>query len=252
VVADNGSSDHTLDVARAWMNRHRRGRVVSAGLPRSASHARNVGAAVSSGDFLAFCDADDVAHPAWLRGLAHAAGRGDLVGGAIEVQKLNDPLTRSWHVLSPRQRALDGFGFLSFCSGSNTGVWAEVFRELGGFDAGMRWGEDIEFSWRAQLAGHSLFLSGDAVMHQRLRRSALELGRQHYGYGTAGPALFRRFAGAGMARRHPLRALRTWTWLALAAPAALVLPPYRGRWALEVGLGLGAIRGSLASRVLFI
>ncbi|HEV3230212.1 MAG TPA: glycosyltransferase family A protein, partial [Solirubrobacteraceae bacterium] len=147
IVADNESRDDTAGVARAWMKRHRRGRVVSAGLPYSAGHARNVGAAASAGDFLAFCDADDAAHPGWLRGLAEAAPRGELVSGAVDIAELNDPLARSWHVLPPRELALDAFSFLPFCSGSNTGVWAEVFNELGGFDPEMRWGEDLEFSW---------------------------------------------------------------------------------------------------------
>jgi glycosyltransferase involved in cell wall biosynthesis len=252
VVVDNESRDDTAATARAWMERHRSGRVVSAGRPHSAGHARNVGASLSAGDFLAFCDADDVAHPGWLRGLAAAAPRADLVSGTVDIERLNDPLSRSWHVQPPRERALDAFGFLSFGSGSNTGVWADAFHALGGFDPRMRWGEDVEFSWRAQLAGHSLTITEEAVMHQRLRRSVLALGRQHFRYGTAGPRLYRDFAGAGMTRPDPLRSLRTWAWLGLAAPAAAASPRQRGRWALELGLKLGAVRGSLSSRVLFV
>ena len=56
-------------------------RVVVAAAFTGPGYARNVGAAHARGDFLAFCDADDVVDSNWLAELTGAATRGDLVAG---------------------------------------------------------------------------------------------------------------------------------------------------------------------------
>jgi glycosyltransferase involved in cell wall biosynthesis len=134
VIADNGSRDASLAVARGWLDRLPSARLVRADGGRSPSHARNAGAAAARGDFLAFCDADDVAAPGWVGAMAAAAPRGDVVAGGVGPDELNDALTRSWHSVTPRERALAGLGFLTHASGTSTGVWADVFEALGGFD----------------------------------------------------------------------------------------------------------------------
>jgi glycosyltransferase involved in cell wall biosynthesis len=83
VIADNGSTDATVEVATRHLEQLERGRVVHARDRRSASHARNVGAARAEGDFLAFTDADDVVSEGWLSALARAAPHGDLVAGSV-------------------------------------------------------------------------------------------------------------------------------------------------------------------------
>ena len=70
VIADNGSTDGTLEFARDWSASHDHFLVVDAsGLP-GTSAARNAGVEVARGELLAFCDADDVVRPDWL---AHCA-----------------------------------------------------------------------------------------------------------------------------------------------------------------------------------
>jgi glycosyltransferase involved in cell wall biosynthesis len=252
LVADNGSTDDTAAIAERLLHRHPRGRVVPAFGPLCASYARNAGAARAQGDFLAFTDADDVASPRWLSELARAAPDGDIVAGGVDLEALNDELARSWHPISPRDRAMRGFRFLSFASGLNIGIWTDVFRRLGGFDEGTRIGEDIELSWRAQLASHRLRLAPEAVVHQRLRSEIGAQARQHLEYGAAGPSLYRRFRRSG-ARRPPARdTLRTWGWLALTWPAIPWSRRVRGRWSVEGGVSFGRIAGSLRNRVLFL
>ena len=177
------------------MKQFSRGQVVRAVDRRSPGHARNAGAARAGGDFLAFTDADDVPHTGWLTGMAEGARQGDLVAGAIEVDGLNDARLRAWHPLSPRERALAGYRFLSYASGTNTGVWADVFEHLGGFNEESIAGEDIEFSWRAQLASYRIVSAPGAVVQERLRSSMGSLASQHYRYGTTGPRLYSRFRG---------------------------------------------------------
>jgi hypothetical protein len=113
-------------------------------------------------------------------------------------------------------------------------------------------GEDIEFSWRAQLAGHGLVVAERAVAHERLRTDVRTLARQHYGYGQAGPALYHRFRGAGMPRARTRDAVRTCGRLAATAPLTPFSPTARGRWVLDAALQAGRAVGSARSRVTFL
>jgi glycosyltransferase involved in cell wall biosynthesis len=252
VIADNGSSDGSDELAREWLDRLPSARLVRTTAGRGPSHARNAGAVAARGDLLAFCDADDVAAPGWVAAIAAAAPLGDVVAGGVGSEALNDALRRSWHHVTPRDRALDGLGFLVHASGTSTGVWADVFHELGGFDEGIRAGEDVEFSWRAQLAGHRLVHAPEAVVHERYRRRMRDLAAQHVRYGTAGPLLYRRFGEAGMPPGRLGAAAAGW----LSIVARLPLLPWsaraRGRWAIDAGLRLGHAAGSLRHRVLYL
>ena len=252
VIADNGSRDGSLDVARRWLDRLPSAQLVRATAARGPSHARNAGAAAARGDFLAFCDADDVASPSWVRRMADAAQDGDLVAGGVGAGAVNDELTRSWHGVSPRDRALQGMRFLVHASGTSTGVWAEAFHALGGFDEAVTAGEDIEFSWRAQLAGYRLAEAPDAVVHERYRRRIRDLASQHVRYGQAGPLLYRRFGRAGMPPSPPARAVIGWAAIAARTPTLMWSARARGRWTIEAALHLGRLTGSLRHRALYL
>ena len=68
-------ADRTLEIVRSFAPRLPQVTIADARARRGLNHARNVGAATAHGDFLAFCDADDVASAGWLDALASAAGR---------------------------------------------------------------------------------------------------------------------------------------------------------------------------------
>jgi glycosyltransferase involved in cell wall biosynthesis len=251
VVADNGSTDGSQDIARRWLDRSGRGVLVSATERDGPSHARNVGAAAARGEFLAFCDADDAAAPGWLDGLTGAAPQSDLVAGRLEVEDVNDPLPRSWYRGPHPDRPFSAHGFLPFASGANVGVWAEVFNSLRGFDEQLRAGEDIDLSWRAQLAGFRLAFAADALICRRYESSLGGLARQHYGYGKGNAQLFQRFRSAGMPRPGPRDLLGEWGWIAAHLPVAARDPSVRGRLVRRVALRCGQMAGSVRERVLF-
>ena len=106
VVALNGGRDATAEVAADWIGRRGLGRLVDASARRGPGHARNRGAAAAAGDFLAFCDADDVVSPEWLRALVAAAGNADIVTGPHSPELLNAPPVRSCQSVSPPRQAL--------------------------------------------------------------------------------------------------------------------------------------------------
>ena len=252
LAVDNGSTDGSAEIAERWAKQLPHAGVVCATGHRAASHARNAGASHASGDFLAFTDADDAVQPGWLTALAEAAQHGDLIAGSVVVDGLNDERSKAWHVFSPRERALREDRFLQYASGANTGVWADVFEHLGGFDEEVIVGEDKEFSWRAQVNSFNLVAAPNAVVHYRLRRQVSSLARQHYRYGACGPGLYRRFRDFGMPRRRLADTSRTWAWILSTWPAAAWSERWRGRWALEAAMACGRLAGSVRNRVVYV
>lgn len=134
VIADNGSTDGSIELVRSWTDKLPALQVVDASARKGANYARNVGAAAARGEFLVYCDADDVATPGWLDAMAAALRNCDLVGGGIDEVPLNDPLARSWH---PRYRADPGLprwlDYKPFALSANLGVRRAAFHDLGGW-----------------------------------------------------------------------------------------------------------------------
>jgi GT2 family glycosyltransferase len=249
---DNGSEDGTVEIARAWADGRTNARLVRAPDVRGAAHARNRGVAAAEGDFIAFCDADDVVTPQWLTELTRAAIRADLVGGSLSTRALNGAEVRSWQE-EPSQTVtvalLVAHGFLRFASGCNFGMWTEVFDQLGGLDERFAAGEDIDLSWRAQLAGYRLGFAPRAVVEHEYRQDLRSLARQQYRYGVSSGQLFRRFKAAGMVRSSPVHAVMTWARLLVTLPPALGTGAGRGRWVATAAQRLGRVAGSIRHRV---
>ena len=169
VIADNGCTDRTVELALGWRSRLPSLRIADATACRGINHARNVAADGAAGDLLAFCDADDVAAPGWLSALAEAAPRADLVGGVLDPAALNPRRVLERHDRPSANTDLPvAHGFLPYVPGGNCAVWTDVARHLS-WDESFRFGNsDIDFAWRAQLAGHRLAFAPDAVMYRRL------------------------------------------------------------------------------------
>ncbi|HEY0216147.1 MAG TPA: glycosyltransferase family A protein [Cellulomonas sp.] len=186
VVADNGSTDGTVAVARSYVGRLPSIRVVDASARRGAGAARNVGVAAARGAMVAFCDADDVVAADWLAAMHAALGEHDFVAGSFEGRRLNDAVALRSRVL-PQQDGLQESGHLpglQHAGAGNLGLRTEVFRSVGGFDPGALYLEDTDLCWRVQLSGVPLVYRPEAVVHVRLRGGLRASARQGYDYGT--------------------------------------------------------------------
>jgi len=252
VVADNGSSDGSKELVERRLERLPSARLIDAAARRGPGHARNAGAAAAGGELLAFCDADDAACPGWLSGMVAAARGADLVAGRLDIGPLNDELARSWHVPPPADSPMTPHGFLPMASGSSCAVWSDVFEQIGGFDEELANGGDMDFSWRAQLAGYTLGFAPDAVMRRRLPSRARLAARQHYRWGRATPPLYRAFRDAGMGRRTLRTVGKVWADLSLTLPLVPFSARARGRWLRIAALHVGHVVGSVRHRVLFL
>lgn len=247
VLVDNGCTDGTLEIVRRWAPALPAVQVVDARRRRGLNHARNAGAAAANGDVLAFCDADDVVARGWLAALAAAAADADVVVGALDIERLNGALAGSPEPMIPiRHRFLPAF------PGGNCAVWSSTARSLG-WDEEFRYGSsDIEFAWRAKLAGYRIATAPDALVHVRHRAQLAPVALQWFRYGMSAPLLYRKFRSAGMPRTSLGAWARTWGWLLRQGGRAATSPRVRRRWVKLAARSVGSLAGSVRYRVLFL
>jgi GT2 family glycosyltransferase len=135
----------------------------------------------------------------------------------------------------------------------NMGVRRTVFEQLRGFDTQYDGGsgEDIDFWWRAQLAGFSIAFAPDALAHVRFPHNTRGIARQAFKYGAGIPHLYRVHRSNGMARR-PLRlTLRQGAWILARLPAAVVNPTRRSEWVWGASNLAGRVAGAIHYRVAY-
>jgi GT2 family glycosyltransferase len=110
-------------------------------------------------------------------------------------------------------------------------------------------GEDIDLSWRLQLAGYRFAVTKSAVVAKRERSSLRGVFARALAYGRCGPDLYRRYRGQG-ATRDLAGTAKSWAWLIASLPRlgrADVRPP----WVRAAGVRLGRLSGCLKERVFF-
>ena len=166
IVADNGSSDGTLDRARAWQGRLPLLRLVDASEVRAMGHARNRGVAAARASLIAFCDADDMVSRTWVERMTRALRQHPLVGGHVDLERLNSPRVRLGYI-DGWSAPLDLWGYLPAACGNNLGVRRDVYDAVRGMMTAHPNAHDVELSWRAQLAGWRLYVDPDIVVHVR-------------------------------------------------------------------------------------
>jgi len=156
------------------------------------SRARNVGAAATSGDSVAFTDDDCVPDPDWLAALS--AAQADVATG--RVLPLGDERPGFVAVssrTSTHRLSLRGAGRhvpWDLGTGGNILVKRAVFERVGGFDerfgpgAPFRAAEDVQLLERLLVSGAAMVYAPDAVVyHERKRRSDRLRRRVSYGIG---------------------------------------------------------------------
>ena len=250
VLVDNGSTDGCLTAAMGSPSTLSR-RVVPAADSQGPSYARNVGARSATGKWLAFCDADDEVAPNWLEQLHRSRNDYDLVTGAIELARLNPPeILLARGTAQTESRLPSGpCQFLSYALSCNLFVLRSTFLGLGGFDEALPYDEDVDFSWRAQLAGLTLGLAPDAVVHYRYRTSVGGVYRQMRNYGVVEALLFRRYRRHGAQRLPWTQTARTLLWLLSRSPFMVMGLNRRYVWFKNLGGEVGRLQGSIRYRV---
>lgn len=248
VVADNGSTDGTPDVVRSAAGSLDL-RVVDASERPGVSHARNVGARHATAPKILFCDADDVVDPGWVAAMSAALDTDDVVGGHLEVTRVNPPEVLAW-ATSPTTAGLPvTMGHLPYAVGANLGVRRAVLDVVGEFDESYVGGhEEVDLAWRAQHAGLSVGFAAEAVVHYRLRGSLRTMCRQRYWYGRSYAQLYRRFRHAGVDPTPLGRELRYYAVLLRSLPRD-IRRDRLGHWLVTAAWTAGRLAGDVRYRV---
>jgi GT2 family glycosyltransferase len=239
VIADNGSSDSSVAIARSF-DREMSVTVVDASERRGQAFARNVGARTATGDLLLFLDQDDEIAPGYVAAMVSALRHAELVAARMDGHKLNTGWRRQARTLPQ----VDGLPSdpVPWAYGCTLGVRRSTFERLGGFaeDLDARAGEDVDFCWRAHERGVELRFVPDAVLHYRFPSTLRGLFRQGATYGFAGVMVEARH---GVKRSLTLRS----TIRSFAGPTRLlVIGPSTGARAKALfllGRRVGRIRG---------
>jgi glycosyltransferase involved in cell wall biosynthesis len=151
--------------------------------------ARNAGAALTRGMFLAFIDDDCRPEPDWLSAFMREFERDDrqLLGGHVENALTENPYSiasaRISHFAYEYGRA--GHALDPFFTTNNIALRADLFRAVGGFETSIpsETAEDKEFCdhWSAQ--GLTLTHVPAAVVHHAHDLTFARFLRQHFNYG---------------------------------------------------------------------
>ena len=204
VLVDNGSTDDTVAVARGFEDRLRL-QVVPASGRASAGYARNVGVKAASGNLIVFVDGDDVTDPRLLSSYASRASAHRMMGGHLDDFELNEPVVASWRYSLTADALPVTLGRYPFVLTSNMAARPDVFDEIGFFDETLRYfGEDTDFSIRANLAGIEIGWVPEAIVHYRHRDSLRPLVRQQFVYGRGSVVLYDRYREVA-GPRHAIR-----------------------------------------------
>ncbi|HZI32721.1 MAG TPA: glycosyltransferase [Candidatus Binatia bacterium] len=144
VVCDNNSTDRTADIARAA------GAKVVFEPVNQIARARNAGAAIATGDWLVFVDADSHPTAGLFAEVAEQIAAGLAIAGGATV-RLDEKLfvaglvTQMWNWASRICRIM---------AGSFIFVETSAFRRLGGFHHELFAAEELELSQRLKKLAH--------------------------------------------------------------------------------------------------
>jgi len=164
--------------------------------------SRNYGAERARGDYLIVLDSDVVLPEGYMQAIDYELRRqpADAFGGPdashpsfTNIQKAISYSMTSFFTtggIRGGRKKLDKFYPRSF----NMGIRSDVYRQLGGFSK-MRFGEDIDFSYRIVEAGHQTRLFPDAWVWHKRRTDFRKFFRQVYNSGIARINLEKRHPG---------------------------------------------------------
>ena len=245
VIADNGSTDGSLTVARGFERRMPLS-IVDASQERGQAFARNKGARAGSGGYLLFLDQDDVIAPGYVQAMTTALRDSEIVAARMDGSMLN----RGWRKYARELAQKSGLPDepIPWAYGCTLGVRRATFEQLGGFaeDLPAPAGEDVDFCWRAAERGLSPTIVPDAVVHYRFPDSVRGFFRQGIRYGRAGVLVEARHGVFNDATRwESVRSFLGPLRLVLLGPSLGA----RGRGVFLLGRRIGTARGRHEVRI---
>ncbi|HVU08047.1 MAG TPA: glycosyltransferase [Verrucomicrobiae bacterium] len=173
IVCDNNSTDRTAEIARAS------GATIVFEPVNQIARARNCGAAVATGDWLIFVDADSRPGAELFTDVAEQIKSGHCLAGGVTIRLdehffVADLITRFWNFLSRSRKLLAG-SFI-FCE-------TAAFRKINGFSHELFVTEELELSRRlkqlARATGKKIVVLNRHPLVTSARKMKLYSGREY-------------------------------------------------------------------------
>lgn len=251
IVADNGSTDGSVEKVKSFQKRVDRLRFVEAAERQGWPYARNVAIRLAKGDALLFTDADDMVGEGWLQAMGAALERHDFVAARLEFLRLNVHLGKV-PAFSHQTEGLQKLWYppyLAHAGGGTLGIKRAVHDAVNGFDESWYRLCDTDYCVRIQRLGVPLQFVPDAVIHIRARSSAGGGYNQARLWARYNTLLYKKYRG-NSAKLHGAwrqyfdswrRLIRQWRMLRT--------PANRMKWLWGVGWQVGLLQGALMYRV---
>ena len=162
IVVDNNSTDNTATLAR-----QARAHVVFEPI-NQIGRARNTGAALATGDWLLFLDADSVLNPGLLADILRAIESGTSVGCGCTLRMQGIP----WWANSILQLWMGASMLFRWASGALLVCRSDAFRDVGGFTQELYAAEEIRLSKQLKRWGQQRGLQFTILTQHPLETSA--------------------------------------------------------------------------------
>jgi glycosyltransferase involved in cell wall biosynthesis len=179
IVVDNGSTDETVAIARRYPVR------VELEPRRGRSRARNLGARLAQGRFLAFIDVDCEAPKNWLSASVAALNRPWIGAVQARVQKPGFPAQSMVFGQAHYYRP-----FLDTCAMVTT---TEAYKNARGFDEELRRAVDMDYSFRLLSCGYAFRWLPDVVMIKHHDLNSRQIVRRGWDGGKSISVLARKW-----------------------------------------------------------
>lgn len=191
IVVDNGSQDRTRELAVAA------GADLVLQAAGTVAAVRNAGAARAQAPVLAFLDADVFLTPQWAQRIRQV----------MENVRATRLLTGSWVSVPDDGTWIERHWFRPLEHGGNSHINSghliiskNLFDEIGGFDARLRTGEDVDISSRAAESGAQVVDdAGLRVIHEGYPKTLGEFVRREIWHGTGDCQSWRGFSRSRIA-----------------------------------------------------
>lgn len=196
IIADNGSTDNTLQVIERCNKKPRHLRIVDASARQGPAYARNTGASQSSAEAYIFCDADDEVAPGWLSSLGNALLKYDVVASRFESMDTNSGSDTKQQANGPQENGLQKLWYSPYCfhvGACGLGVKREVHEKLGGFDETLPALEDTDYCIRIQQNGFHLHFIPEALVYYRQRSTVRGIITQRRLWGMSNVMLYKKY-----------------------------------------------------------
>jgi glycosyltransferase involved in cell wall biosynthesis len=175
IIIDDGSTDTTADVVRGIASQDGQELSYIYQPNQGPAAARNRGLRMAKGDYIAFLDADDL----WTKGmlcgqlqrLISDVSVQVMVGCTQRVRARQDPSQDSGQD-SEARGPLEAFGPLWMAFSLGAGLFRRsVFDAVGPLDESMRYGEDVDWFFRARELGIEIGISSEVTQLYRIHDS---------------------------------------------------------------------------------